>query len=139
MNMGIVNSIDNPDEERCDLFSKINFNKNIDIEHFNFKSISDDRNSPKSVTIQIDCKDKKIKWGTSVNVILIPSRKEYFDNKLNDLLWWEQEDYILFKQEYLEYLFKQANTIKNYISKYIKKKNGIIVSSDSEDSMENFF
>ena len=39
----------------------------------------------------------------------------------------------------LEYLFKQANTIKNYISKYIKKKNGIIVSSDSEDSMENFF
>lgn len=45
-----------------------------------------------------DVKKKKcIKWKSGVRVVLIPSRTEYVDAKLNELLWWRDEDYSSFK------------------------------------------
>ena len=87
-------------------------------------------------------KNKVCKFNTKVNVILIPSRDEYISNNLNSLLWWEEDDYIFFREEYKQELLKNAYIIKDFIVKYIKKKNGTWLdsseSSDSDESIDYF-
>mmetsp|Transcript_17356 Transcript_17356/g.15649 ORF Transcript_17356/g.15649 Transcript_17356/m.15649 type:complete len:175 (-) Transcript_17356:193-717(-) len=40
-----------------------------------------------------------VKFDDSVKVILIPSRNEYHEAKLANLLWWENKDYSKFKDQ----------------------------------------
>ena len=49
----------------------------------------------------IDCIEKKVTFSTIIRVILIPSRSEYFESFLDTLVWWKEEDYIEFKQNFL--------------------------------------
>jgi hypothetical protein len=96
-------------------------------------------NNPTSVLINFCNKNKVCKFNTKVNVILIPSRNEYINNNLNSLLWWEKDDYIFFREEYKQELLKNAYIIKDFIVKYIKKKNGTwLESSDSDESIDYF-
>ena len=99
-------------------------------------------NSPTSVLMNFCNKNKVCKFNTKVNVILIPSRDEYISNNLNSLLWWEEDDYIFFREEYKQELLKNAYIIKDFIMKYIKKKNGTWYdsseSSDSDESIDYF-
>lgn len=99
-------------------------------------------NCPTSVLMNFCNKNKVCKFNTKVNVILIPSRDEYISNNLNSLLWWEEDDYIFFREEYKQELLKNAYIIKNFIMKYIKKKNGTWYdsseSSDSDESIDYF-
>tara|TARA_B110000483_G_C18206954_1_gene548363 strand:- start:6166 stop:6570 length:405 start_codon:yes stop_codon:yes gene_type:complete len=99
-------------------------------------------NSPTSVLMNFCNKNKVCKFNTKVNVILIPSRDEYISNNLNSLLWWEEDDYIFFREEYKQELLKNAYIIKDFIVKYIKKKNGTWLdsseSSDSDESIDYF-
>ena len=56
-------------------------------------------NSPISVTEIVNIKkNMKVNFFTKVSVILIPSRKEYIDIKLNESLWYSLEDYIKFRR-----------------------------------------
>ena len=48
-----------------------------------------------------NCIKKKVKFDNIIKVILIPNREEYFNNSLNDLLWWKKEDYCNFKKNFL--------------------------------------
>jgi hypothetical protein len=99
-------------------------------------------NCPTSVLMNFCNKNKVCKFNTKVNVILIPSRDEYISNNLNSLLWWEEDDYIFFREEYKQELLKNAYIIKDFIVKYIKKKNGTWLdsseSSDSDESIDYF-
>lgn len=75
---------------------------------------------------------KKCQWEDIVNVILIPSRKEYYDVGLDSILWWKDDDYIDFKNEFSFELCKYSNIIKKHIRNYIKKK--MIIDCDSSES-----
>jgi hypothetical protein len=47
---------------------------------------------------------KNVKFSSIVKVILIPCREEYSNNYFNDLLWWKEEDYFIFKKNILSEL-----------------------------------
>ena len=49
-------------------------------------------------------KKKKVKFDTSVRVVLIPTVEEYKKAELGHLLWWDSADYIVFKESALEEL-----------------------------------
>ena len=40
----------------------------------------------------------KVRWNTSIRVILIPTRTEYSDARLAQELWWNEDDYSVFKR-----------------------------------------
>jgi hypothetical protein len=40
---------------------------------------------------------KKVKWNLGVRVVLIPTRNEYKDVGLADLIWWTEDDYVVFR------------------------------------------
>jgi hypothetical protein len=40
---------------------------------------------------------KKVRFNKIIKVLYIPTNKEYFNNFLNDLLWWDENDYRNFK------------------------------------------
>ena len=53
--------------------------------------------SPVSITETVDTKKNlKVDFFSIVNVILIPSRQEYINVKLDELMWWSLKDYELF-------------------------------------------
>lgn len=67
-----------------------------------------------SIPISDNDKYKKnyIKFADIVKVILIPTREEYIINSLDNNLWYTQEDYIIFKSNYLDDVRKSKyNTI----------------------------
>ena len=61
--------------------------------------------------------DKIVKISNQVKVILIPERKEYFDADLNDVLWYNDEEFYEMKKirdseiKALTYIF-HGNTVK---------------------------
>jgi len=57
-------------------------------------------NNYKKIQIS-DTIKKKVKFDDIIKVILIPSKEEYFNYSLNDLLWWNERDYYLFKKDFL--------------------------------------
>lgn len=40
---------------------------------------------------------KKVRWNLGVRVVLIPTRTEYRDIGLTDLIWWNENDYCIFR------------------------------------------
>ncbi len=42
---------------------------------------------------------KKVRFNSSIRVVLIPETKEYIEANLSDNLWWGQRDYRRFQQE----------------------------------------
>ncbi len=54
-----------------------------------FKSVSRELAAPKK---------KKVRFSNVTNVILVPTRQDYFDHNLNKKLWWTEEDYNAFKK-----------------------------------------
>lgn len=59
---------------------------------------------------------KKVSFFNSVAVILIPERKEYAQANLNDVLWFNEEDYQMIKQatvdELNEYIQENPHVTK---------------------------
>jgi hypothetical protein len=56
--------------------------------------------------------DKKVRFHNIIRVLYIPNNKEYINNYLNNLLWWNQDDYNK---------FKLSATIQIYNLMYIHK------------------
>ena len=54
-----------------------------------------------NLSIVNNCIKKKVKFDNIIKVILIPNREKYLNNFLNDLLWWNEEDYYKFKKDFL--------------------------------------
>lgn len=56
-------------------------------------------------------KKKKVRFYKVVDVVLIPTRKEYEEIKLNQELWWNDDDYLQFKasamEEYIRHMQKK--------------------------------
>ena len=40
---------------------------------------------------------RKVRWNLGVRVVLIPTRTEYKDIGLTDLIWWNENDYCIFR------------------------------------------
>lgn len=47
-------------------------------------------------------KKKSVRWCLDVHVVLIPTRAEYFEHHLDELVWWADCDYALFKLQAAE-------------------------------------
>lgn len=41
---------------------------------------------------------KKVRFSNVTNVVLVPTRQDYFDHNLDKKLWWTEEDYEVFKK-----------------------------------------
>jgi hypothetical protein len=41
---------------------------------------------------------KKVRFSNVTNVILVPTRQDYFDHNLDKKLWWTEDDYEVFKK-----------------------------------------
>jgi hypothetical protein len=41
---------------------------------------------------------KSVNFSNTDSVVLVPTRQEYFDHKLDRVLWWKSDDYTKFKQ-----------------------------------------
>jgi len=104
---------------------KIDFDKHVN--EFKLRSCLKRDNSPISV-IDVDFGfenisqnkqkiNKNVTINTYVKVILVPSRKEYYQACLNENLWYSSEDYDFFKYELLTERLRNYEIKNNYNKK----------------------
>mmetsp|Transcript_24362 Transcript_24362/g.22138 ORF Transcript_24362/g.22138 Transcript_24362/m.22138 type:complete len:155 (+) Transcript_24362:25-489(+) len=68
----------------------------------------------KPLTKQKNLNKKKISFNTSVKVILIPTREEYIEANISELIWYNHSDYYSYKisarDEILQYIESNPDT-----------------------------
>ena len=64
------------------------------------KNLINDKNHIKNNTFNFNMK-KSVTFNNRIKIILIPNKEEYIRYALNDLLWWNNEDYKKFQENFL--------------------------------------
>jgi hypothetical protein len=50
-----------------------------------------------------------VRFDKTIRVVLVPCRKEYFENGLDELLWWKSDDYSKFRSDMVSELDASSN------------------------------
>lgn len=64
---------------------------------------------------------KKVRFNNIIRILYIPTNKEYFNNFLNKLLWWDEDDYNKFKLSAIIQIHDLMYIHKNMSSKDAQK------------------
>lgn len=79
---------------------------------------------------------KRVAFSRAIYVCLIPTLSEYRLADLTAVLWWEEEDYKIFKTEALEEINKYLQLNPSFDDKKVKVKNALsaLYQPDTEES-----
>lgn len=80
---------------------------------------------------------RKVRFAKVVAVVLIPTRKEYEEIKLNQELWWSDDDYFQFKasamEEYIRHLQKKQRQQEKQQQKQLQQAMGAEPEAPTEE------